>query len=72
MVNSDTHSSTALSDELVGVGVVEEGFPLMTFVRSTTRTFKKATFPSRARMIRINRNVHHLNRLFFCFFWGDE
>lgn len=70
MVNCDRHSSTALEDELdgVGVGVGDEGvFPLITFVSSTTRTFRKATFPSRARMIRISRNVHHQDRR-FCFF----
>jgi len=74
MVNWDRHSSAESEDELggVGVGVGDEGvFPLITFVSSTTRTFRKATFPSRARMIRISRNAHHLNRR-FCFFWGCE
>jgi len=51
--------------------VGDEGvFRLITFVNSTTRTFRKATFPSSRRMIRINKNAHHLNRLLFCFFWG--
>ena len=49
----------------------DEGvFRLITFVNSTTRTFRKATFPSSRRMIRINKNAHHLNRLLFRFFWG--
>lgn len=45
-------------------------FPLMAFVNSITRTFRKVTFPSRKRMMTIKRNVSHLNRLLSCLFWA--
>ena len=75
-MNWDIHSLTSSDDgglDGVEVGVGDEGvFLSITFVSSNTRTFRKAAFPSRARMIRIKRNVHHLNLLFSCFFWGGE
>jgi len=62
---------TYITGKSVGVG--DEGvFPLTTFVNSTTRMLRKVMFPSIRRMVRINKNVHHLNRLLFCFFWGGS